>query len=182
MEFLTRINKLHVVFLSMFAMAVYAHQKGEWHTWTNADKTISISYPDEWTEMKLDAGEIVAFVAPKTDVNDKYPDMLLLRAFPDSGIKDIDHYKNFAQSTLSPKWNFKITSSQKITTGKTEYIKSIAEDNKRDVVLVMYTLLKEDRIFFLTLNVEKRNYENYKSVGQRAFDSLAIGRQWVTEK
>src|SRR6185503_10377532 len=147
-----RINKLHVVFLSLFAVAVYAQQKGGWHIWNNGDNSISISYPDEWTEMKLNAGEIVAFVAPKTDSKDKYPDMLVLRAFPDSGIKDINHYKNFAQSTLSPKWNFKITSSQKITAGKTEYIKSVAEDTKRNVVLVMYTLLKEDKIFFLTLN------------------------------
>jgi hypothetical protein len=38
---------------------------------------------------------------------------MVLRAFPDSGIKDIGRLKNFAQSTLSPKWNFKITSSQK---------------------------------------------------------------------
>src|SRR5688500_2824663 len=178
MEFLSRINKLHVIFLSLFAVAVYA-QQGEWHMWNSADNTLSISYPDEWIEMKLNAGEIVAFVAPKTDANDKYPDMLVLRAFPDSGIKDIDRYKNFAKSTLSPKWNFKITSSQKITAGKKEYIKSVAEDSKRNVVLVMYTLLKEDKIFFLTLNIEKRNHESYKTIGQRAFDSLAIGRQWV---
>src|SRR5690349_674530 len=128
MEFLTRINKLHVVFLSLFAIAVYARQKGEWRIWTNADKSISISYPDEWTELKLDAGELVAFVAPKTDANDKYPDMLVLRAFPDSGIKDLDHFKNFAKSTLSPKWNFEMTSSVKMTSGKKVYIKSVAED------------------------------------------------------
>jgi hypothetical protein len=181
MGFRKRINKLHLVFLSLFAVAVYAQQKGEWHIWNNADSTLSISYPDEWTEMKLNSGEIVAFVAPKTDVNDKYPDMMVLRVFSDSGIKDINHYKSFAQTTLSPKWNFKMTSSQKITAGKKEYIKSVAEDSKRNVVLVMYTLLKEDKIFFLTLNVEKRNYESYKSVGQRAFDSLTIGRLWIKD-
>src|ERR1044071_7776313 len=99
MEFATRIIKLHVVFLSLFAMAVYAQQKGEWHMWNNADKTLSISYPDAWTKMKLNSGELVAFVAPKTDANDHYPDMLVLRAFPDSGIKDINRLKNFAKST-----------------------------------------------------------------------------------
>jgi hypothetical protein len=181
MGFRQRINKLHIVFLSLFAVAVYAQQKGGWHIWNNADNTIAISYPDEWTEMKLNAGEIVAFVAPKTNADDKYPDMLVLRAFPDSGIKDINKLKDFAKSTLSPKWNFKITSSQKITAGKTEYIKSVAEDTKNNVVLLMYTLLKEDKIFFLTLNVEKRNYESYKSVGQRAFDSLTIGRLWIKD-
>lgn len=173
--------KLHLFFLSLFVIASSTQQKDGWLTWNNADNTISISYPKEWTETKLNAGEIVAFVAPKTNAKDSYPDMLVLRAFPDSGIKDINRLKNFARSTLSPEWNFKITSSQKIKAGDKEYIKSVAEDNKRQVVLAMYTLLKEDRIFFLTLNVEKRNYERYKSAGQRVFDSLVIGRAWIRE-
>lgn len=169
------------LFSFLFAFSFQTQQKDGWLTWNNNSNTITISYPKDWTEAKLNAGEIVAFLAPKTDSKDNYPDMILLRAFPDSGIKNIDGLKDFAQKTLSPKWNFKITSSQKIKTADKEYIKSIAEDDKRGVVLLMYTLLKEGRIFFLTLNVEKRNFERYKSVGQHAFDSLLIGHLPVSE-
>src|SRR5262245_51276780 len=130
--------KITLLFLSLSASSVYGQQKSEWLTWSNADKTISISYPKEWTEKKLNAGEIVAFIAPKTNAQDSYPDMIVLRTFPDSGIKDIDRLKNFARNTLSPDWNFKITSSQKIAEGKKEYIKSIAEDSRRNVILIMY--------------------------------------------
>ncbi len=181
MKFCAGVNKRNVFFLLLFSVTVYAQQKEGWLTWNNGDNTISISYPKEWTETKLNAGEVVAFLAPKTSAMDKYPDMLVLRSFPDSGIKDINRLKNFARNTLSPEWNFKITSSQKLATGDKQYIKSVAEDRKRNVVLVMYTLLKDDKIFFLTLNVEKKNYERYKSAGQRAFESLAIGRSWVPE-
>jgi hypothetical protein len=167
--------------LQLFFSAAIAQQKDGWLTWTNGDNSISISYPKEWTEKKLNAGEIVAFVAPKTNEKDHYPDMLVLRAFPDSGIKDIDKLKNFARNTLNRDWNFKMISSQKLGTGEKQYIKSVAEDSKRNVVLAMYTLLKDDKIFFLTLNVEKRNYEKYKSAGQDAFDSLVINKAWIKE-
>src|SRR5689334_10305084 len=155
--------KIILFFLLLSSASVYAQQKDGWLTWSNGDKTISISYPKDWTERKLNAGEIIAFIAPKSSAQDSYPDMIVLRSFPDSGIKDINRLKDFARHTLSPDWNFKITSSEKITAGNREYIKSIAEDKRRNVVLVMYTMLKEDHIFFLTLNVEKRNYEKYKS-------------------
>jgi hypothetical protein len=168
-------------FLLFFACTSYGQQKGGWLTWNNADNTISISYPKEWNELKLDGGEIVAFTAPKDNPQDKYPDMLVLRAFPDSGEKNIDRLKDFARTTLSPAWNFKITSSQKIVTKDMEYIKSIAEDKGRKVVLVMYTLLKGDKIYFLTLNVEARNYERYKTVGDQAIESLVIKKTWVVK-
>ena len=172
-------HRITVFFLSILSAAVYAQPKEEWLTWANVRNTVSISYPKDWSEVKLNAGEIVAFVAPKTDAKDTYPDMLVLRAFPDSGIKDIDRLKNFASGTLSKEWNFKMVSSEKVTAGDKQYIKSVAEDSKRNVVLVMYTLLKEDKIFFLTLNVEKRNYEKYKSISQHAFDSMLIERAWI---
>lgn len=181
MKFCDCANRINLFLLLLLAAPAFAQQKDGWVAWTSADKTVSISYPKEWTEKKLNAGEIVAVVAPKTDAKDTYPDMLLLRAFPDSGIKDINRLKNFAQSTLSPEWNFKIISTEKLGKGDKQYIKSVAEDNKRKVVLAMYTLLRDDKIFFLTLNVEKRNYEKYKSIGQHAFDSMVIGKAWIVE-
>ena len=175
MKSVAHLNRLYTIFFTVFLSSVSAQQKEGWLTWNNTANTITISYPKDWTETKLNAGEIVAFIAPKTDAKDSYPDMMVLRAFPDSGIKDIGRLKNFAQSTLSPKWNFKITSSQKIKSSDKEYIKSVAEDSKRKIVLVMYTLLKEGHIFFFTLNVEKRNYERYAASGQHTFESLTIG-------
>ena len=176
------VNKIKLLFPVLCSAVAFAQQNpGEWLTWSSASNTISISYPKEWTEKKLNAGEIVAFVAPKTDEKDTYPDMLVLRAFPDSGIKDLARLKDFARGTLSSRWNFKMVSSQKLGTGDRQYIKSVAEDSKRNVVLVMYTFLKNDRIIFLTLNVEKRNYEKYKSAGQRAFDSLEVRKDWIPE-
>src|SRR5829696_4222976 len=115
MKFCSRKNKISLFFLSLFVVAVNAQQKDGWLTWNSADKNISILYPKEWTETKLNTGEIVAFVAPKSNAKDIYPDMLVLRAFPDSGIKDINRLRNFARNTLSPEWDFKIISSQKTT-------------------------------------------------------------------
>lgn len=169
------------LFPFFFAFSFEAQQKDGWLTWNNSANTITISYPKDWAETELNAGEIVAFVAPKTGAKDIYPDMFVLRAFPDSGVKNIDQLKIFAQKTLSSKWDFKITSSQKIKTADKEYIKSVAEDSKRGVVLVMYTMLKESRIFFFTLNIEKGNFEHYSPIGQRAFDSLTIGHLPVSE-
>ena len=175
-------KKTYLLFLSLFfSFACYGQQSEGWLTWNNADNTVSISYPKEWTEQKLNAGEIIAFTAPKDNAEDHYSDMLVLRAFPDSGMKSIDSLKNYARTTLSPQWNFKITSSKKIVTKDTEYIKSVAEDKEKKVVLVMYTLLKEDKIYFLTLNIEKRNYEKYKSEGDRAFESLEVKRGWISK-
>jgi|KBSSwiStaDraftv2_1062776.scaffolds.fasta_scaffold1722273_1 hypothetical protein len=182
MKSFAKLDKLHLIFFSLFAVALYAQQqKDGWFTWTSGDRSVSVSYPKEWSELKLNAGEIIAFAAPKTDAKDSYPDMLILRSFPDSGIKNIDRLKNFARNTLSPDWNFKMVSSRKITAAGKEYIQSVAEDSKKNVVLLMYTMLKADKIFFLTLNVEKRNYEKYKPVGERVFDSLVISQAWIAK-
>jgi hypothetical protein len=175
-------DKINLLFLSLFfAFASLGQQEEGWLSWNNAGNTVSISYPKEWAERKLDAEEIIAFTAPKDNADDHYSDMLVLRAFPDSGMTSIDSLKNFVRTTLSPQWNFKITSSNKIVSKDREYIKSVAEDKEKKVVLVMYTLLKEDKIYFLTLNIEKRNYERYKSVGDRAVESLVIKRAWIAK-
>ena len=173
-------KKINLLFLGIVSVLnSHGQQKEGWLTWTSADNTISISYPKEWSEIKLNSGEIAGFAAPKDGEQDHYSDMLVLRAFPDSGIKSIDKLRNYAATTLSPEWHFRIMSSQKIVTKAGQYIKSIAEDKGKKVILVMYTLLKEDKIFFLTLNIEKRNYERYKAAGDTAFESLAVKREWV---
>lgn len=173
---------IHLFFLSLFiASASFGQQSEERLTWNSADNTVSISYPKEWTEQKLNAGEVIAFAAPKDNAEDRYPDMLILRAFPDSGLTSIDSLKNYAHTTLNPAFKFKVSSSQKIVAKDKEYIKTIAEEGDGKVILVMYTLLKEDKIYFLTLNIEKRNYEKYKSAGDRAFESLEIKRAWISK-
>ncbi|MBK5284612.1 MAG: hypothetical protein JJE25_04365 [Bacteroidia bacterium] len=170
----------HLLFLLLLiGFASHAQQEAGLLTWNNTENTISISYPKEWTELKLNGQEIIAFTAPKDNAEDHYPDMLVLRAFPDSGEKNIDRLKDYARSTLNPEFKFKISFSKKIIAKDKEYIKTIAEKGDGKVVLVMYTLLQEDKIFFLTLNVEKKNYERYKSVGEHAFESLAVKQAWI---
>jgi hypothetical protein len=173
---------IHLFFLSLFiASASFGQQSEEWLTWNSADNTVSISYPKEWTEQKLNAGEVIAFAAPKDNTEDHYPDMIILRAFPDSGAKNIDRFKDFARNTLNPDFKFKISSSQKIVAKDKVYIKTVAEEGDGKVILIMYALLKEDKLYFLTLNIEKRNYERYKSVGDGTVESLEIMRAWIAK-
>jgi hypothetical protein len=168
----------HSLFLSfLFITGIcIAQQKTGWLKWENSAGNISISYPKEWTELKLNSADIVvAFAAPKDNAKDRDADMMVLRVFPDSGAKSIDQLKDFARKSLNTKWKYKINLNKKIETKDRSYIKSVAEDTENKIILIMYTMLAQDRIFFFTLFTEKKNYEKYMLLGDEAFNSLVIG-------
>jgi hypothetical protein len=145
-------------------------KKPDWVSWKNKAGTISMNHPRDWILWDYGSGEIVSFVTSKDNENDQFPDGISLRSFPNSANNTLEDFEKKSIKALGGK----VKSSQKLTFGNREYLKTTIEMEAEKTSMIMYAFLKNNQVYFLQLIIETRNWSRYSWVGDEAFKSLVI--------
>ncbi len=149
--------------------------KKDWETWQSPTGTISISHPKSWIVWKMNAGEVVGFVTPKDNPNDRFPDMLVLMASDNINNETLDDVEARWTQEMKGKPTFNIVSAEHVKLGDHTVFKTIADQIEGDELrLVNYTYTIGEKIYMLSMSIEKRNYDRFKAVGEEAAKSLMV--------
>ncbi|WP_299821625.1 PsbP-related protein [uncultured Pontibacter sp.] len=150
-------------------------KKDNIEVWQNSSGSISISHPKDWIKWELNSGEVVAFVTPKDGPDDRFPDMLVLRESVNYMNQSLQDLEESAKRDIKQQPNMELVSSEQVKVGNYTALKTIMDQVTGDELrLINYTYTIGDKIYLLSLSIEKRNFDRFKSIGEASAKSLKV--------
>ena len=154
------------IFSSQFA----TFQEDQYH--------ISIKYPKDWNAIKGYEGTVVAFISPKEDSLDTFPESLNISvAVPSQATQTLDQYTQLAIKQMNAVFqkDIALMESKPITyAGFPAYLYVIKASGPTGLILKFIWFLKDGKAYTITCAAQVLRYEKYAAKFDEMLRSFSI--------
>jgi uncharacterized protein YcfL len=152
--------------------------KADYKLYENADKGISVQYPDSWTMQDNVQGAVAAFLSPVEDDKDRFQDNVNIATQDLQGQDiNIEQYTELTKQQIPTIiTDATIISSESVTVNGSEMQKLVYTGTQGDFKLKWHQIftIKDGQAYILTYTSEENKYDNYVKEMEEMSETLAI--------